>query len=57
MEAKHGQMEEAMARLAEMQARTEAELQQLARKCETFAFFLWPFCLRRFPCVINEPQA
>ena len=24
-----------MARLAEMQARTEAELQQLARKCET----------------------
>ena len=35
MEAKHGQMEEAMARLAEMQARTEAELQQLARKCET----------------------
>jgi hypothetical protein len=35
MEAKRRQMEEAMARLAEMQARTEAELQQLARKCET----------------------
>ena len=35
MEANHGQMEEAMVWLAEAQARTEAEIQQLACKCET----------------------
>jgi hypothetical protein len=35
MEAYRGQVEEALAQLAEAQARTEAALQELARRCET----------------------
>lgn len=34
MEAYRGQVEEALAQLAEAQARTEAALQELARRCE-----------------------
>ena len=35
MEEYHGQMEEALARQAEAQTRTEVALQELARRCET----------------------
>jgi len=35
MEEYRGQMEEALARLAEAQAHTEAALQELARRCES----------------------